>query len=70
MGNEHFWNWAMSQFFDFFLSVSYEITGENPENQFLSFPIISSSNEPGGRAIHWKMNTIGIGESLIFSKIS
>ena len=37
-------------FFEIFLSVGYDITSENPKNQFSSFPNISSSNKPRVRA--------------------
>ena len=58
----------MSDFFEIFLSVRKETTGKNPKkNQFLSFPIVSSSNEPRVRASHWGMNTSGIGQCQIFS---
>ena len=55
-------------FFETFLSVSYKNTRKTQKNQFLSFPIISSSNEPRGRASHWGMNTSGIGQCQVFSK--
>ena len=44
-----------------------KFTEKTPKHQFLSFPIISSSNEPRGRASHWGMNTSGIGQCQIFS---
>ena len=44
-----------------------KLPGKARENQFLSFPIISSSNEPRGRASHWGMNTSGIGQCQTFS---
>ena len=47
-----------------------KLSGKNPKFQFLSFPIISSSNEPRGRASHWGMNTSGIGQCHIFSIFS
>ena len=57
-----------SRKFVFFLSVRNKIYVKNPKkNQFLSFPIISSSNEPRVRASHWGMNTSGIGHCQIFS---
>ena len=56
----------MSDFFDIFRSVENDIIGKNPKFQFLSFPIISSSNEPRGGDSHWGMNTSGIGQCDIF----
>ena len=49
-------------YFENFRSVENEIFGKNPKFQFLTFPIISNSNEPRGRASHWRMNTSGIGQ--------
>ena len=40
--------------------------GKPTKKQFLSFPIISSSNEPWGRVSHWGMSTSGIGQCHIF----
>ena len=45
-----------------------KLQGKTQKNQFLSFPIVSSSNEPRGRASHWGMNTSGLGQCQIFSK--
>ena len=57
----------MSHFFEFFLSVRKDIYGKKPKkNQFLSFQIITSPNEPRGRASHWGMNTSEIGQCHIF----
>ena len=44
-----------------------KFTEKTQLNQFLSFPIISSSNESRGSASHWGMNTSGIGQCHMFS---
>ena len=37
------------------------------QNQFLSFPNISSSNDLRGRSGHWETNTSGIAQGQTFS---
>ena len=59
------------RFFSKFFKVSeMKLPGKTQKNQFLSFPIISSSNEPRGYVSHWGMNTSAIGQCHIFSIFS